>query len=163
MNIKYVVFTPGYAESLSVSKIIFHNNSGNYLGPEETLKSLASALFDKFIVDTERYLSSQWKSDYLAPCLQYGIEEEFRLFLRGLPILDADDFGDINGWWPWVLFKEVLRNATSDEILEIEENADVDMADMIEPEKYQEASTIFAAITAKRNSPLISIDSLQES
>lgn len=157
MAIKYIVLHMGYVESSSATGLILENQTGEELSKTEALKNLASALFVKFLCDHEYDLSPRRyktccnktvEADHDAKfCMTCGSsfqskkmrKGQFISFVSQLVSTDADDWGeDINGWWPWVSVTDVMKNATVEEVLEIQESGAEVVTEFLSPDLIPE-------------------------
>lgn len=142
MGIKYIVLYAGYVETRSAACLILKNQTGEHLTRREALGSLASGVFQKYLREEYDFIPRKYRlcctnttaktpeAKFCTDCgMRFGSppikKEEFIRFFSQLCYARAEDWGanDIPGWNPWnSSVVDMMKNATVDEIVLIEEN-----------------------------------------
>jgi hypothetical protein len=177
MGIKYIAVTMGYVETGSVAFLVFENQTGEQFADRESaLKSLASALFQKYLLENEelsrtikrsmfscceRTLKLDTVAKYCSQCARWFqktdiSKEKYQIFISDMMSCCADSYGeDAPGWWPWVSILDVMRNATEDEVVSVPELGEVLLTHLITPdmvpEEFKENMQSWFSETNERN------------
>lgn len=161
MGIKYAAMHMGYVESGSAATLLLENQTGTpFSTPKEALTHMAKGLFRKFLLDNSYTLEPRnhiynrccknalTRNPSAKSCVDCGkrfdpepiTKEAFVRWVEQLLYTTADDWGgnDIPGWWPWITVLDVMKNATSDEVLVIPENGAEVVTEFLQPEDVPE-------------------------